>query len=118
MVTFSAEEFYVHWVRVGHGPALLAVGVGGSCLDIFSLLYHFRSLHLSPGNGSIKTEILPLRTVKPKTTNQHSTVCVSVYLGARICIVLFNLFMRWARASSGEPALSGDRFCSYNFPKT
>ena len=36
----------VLWVRVGQGSA--------------------KSLHLSPGNGSIKTEILPQRTVNPK----------------------------------------------------
>ena len=31
--------------------------VGGGCLDNFSLLYRFCSLQLSPGDGSIKTEI-------------------------------------------------------------
>ena len=28
-------------VRVGQGPTALAVGAGGGCLDIFSLVYHF-----------------------------------------------------------------------------
>ena len=27
------------WIRVGHGPTALAVGAGGGCLDIFSLVY-------------------------------------------------------------------------------
>ena len=27
--------------RVGQGPSVLAVGAGGGCLDIFSLVYHF-----------------------------------------------------------------------------
>ena len=32
------------WSRVGQGPTVLAVGAGGGCLDIFSLVYHFSFL--------------------------------------------------------------------------
>ena len=32
------------WITVGQGPIVLAVGAGGSCLDIFSLVYHFSFL--------------------------------------------------------------------------
>ena len=32
------------WIIVGQGPTALAVGVGGGCLDIFSLVYHFSLL--------------------------------------------------------------------------
>ena len=32
------------WVTVGQGPTALAVGVGGGCLDIFTLIYPFFSL--------------------------------------------------------------------------
>ena len=32
------------WIMVGQGPIALAVGAGGSCLDIFTLLYLFSSL--------------------------------------------------------------------------
>ena len=32
------------WVIVGQGPIALAVGAGGDCLDIFTLLYHFSLL--------------------------------------------------------------------------
>ena len=31
-------------IRVGQGPTALAVGAGGSCLDIFTLIYPFSSL--------------------------------------------------------------------------
>ena len=41
------------WIRVGQGPAALALGAGGSCLDIFSLVCHFSSFSLSLGNGPI-----------------------------------------------------------------
>ena len=32
------------WIIVGQGPIVLAVGAGGGCLDIFSLIYHFSFL--------------------------------------------------------------------------
>ena len=32
------------WINVGQGPIALAVGAGGGCLDIFTLLYFFSSL--------------------------------------------------------------------------
>ena len=31
------------WITVGQGPAALAVGAGGGCLDIFTLICHFSS---------------------------------------------------------------------------
>ena len=44
------------WMIVGQGPITLAVGAGGGCLDIFTLLYPFSSfspLSLSLGDGPI-----------------------------------------------------------------
>ena len=32
------------WLAVGQGPTALAVGAGGGCLDIFTLIYPFSSL--------------------------------------------------------------------------
>ena len=32
------------WIIVGQGPIALAVGAGGACLDIFTLLYPFSPL--------------------------------------------------------------------------
>ena len=40
------------WITVGQGPTALAVGAGGGCLDIFTLLNPF-SISLSLGDGSI-----------------------------------------------------------------
>ena len=49
---------------------MVEVGVGGGCLDIFSLLYHFSfSFSLSLGDGLIETEILLQRAVKPQPTS-------------------------------------------------
>ena len=41
--TSSAGASY-DWMIVGQGPILLAVGAGGGCLDIYTLLYRFSSL--------------------------------------------------------------------------
>ena len=42
------------WMIVGQGPAALAVGAGGVCLDIFTLIYLFSLLvSLSWGDGPI-----------------------------------------------------------------
>ena len=32
------------WIVVGQGPTALAVGAGGGCLDIFTLIYPFSSI--------------------------------------------------------------------------
>ena len=40
-------------ITVGKGPIALAVGAGGSGLDIFTLIYPFSSLSLSLGDGPI-----------------------------------------------------------------
>ena len=55
------------WITEGQGPTALAVGAGGGCMDIFTLIYPFS---LSLGDGLIYTEILSQRAVKLQTTNQ------------------------------------------------
>ena len=32
------------WITVGQGPIVLAMGAGGGCLDIFTLVYPFSAL--------------------------------------------------------------------------
>ena len=39
-VNFQCRGVLLIWI-VGQGPIALAVGAGGGCLDIFSLIYHF-----------------------------------------------------------------------------
>ena len=41
------------WMIVGQGPIALAVGAGGGCLDIFTLLYPFSSFFLPLGDDPI-----------------------------------------------------------------
>ena len=50
-VNFQCRGVLLVWIRVGQGPAALAVGAGGGCLDIFTLVYPFSSL--SPGGGRV-----------------------------------------------------------------
>ena len=52
-VNFQCRGVLLIWIIVGQGPVALAVGAGGGCLDIFSLVYHFFSFSLSLGDGPI-----------------------------------------------------------------
>ena len=36
------------WITVGQAPTLLAVGAGGDCMDIFTLIYQYPFFPLSP----------------------------------------------------------------------
>ena len=62
-------------IRVGRGPAALAVGAGGGCLDIFSLVYHFS--FLSPSLWEMAQYRLkyclkgPLSPKQPTTSLPH-----------------------------------------------
>ena len=43
-VNFQCRGVLLIWNRVGQEPTALALGVGGGCLDIISLVYHFSFL--------------------------------------------------------------------------
>ena len=59
-------------IKVGQGPTALAVGAGGGCLDIFTLIYPFSPL--SPSlweTARYRLKYCLKRAVKPKKpTNQ------------------------------------------------
>ena len=40
-VNFQCRGVLLIWIIVGQGPIALAIGAGGECLDIFSLVYLF-----------------------------------------------------------------------------
>ena len=46
-INFQARGVLLVWIRVGQGPTALAVGAGGGCLDIFTLIYPFSFLSSS-----------------------------------------------------------------------
>ena len=84
------------WIIVGQRPFALAVGVGGSCLDIFTLLYLFSPLSSSLGDGPIETEILSQRALKPKTTNQLIN-CIGAKGEARRPLIFLTLLQTLQR---------------------
>ena len=43
-VNIQCRGVLLVWIIVGQGPIALAIGAGGDCLDIFSLIYHFSFL--------------------------------------------------------------------------
>ena len=59
------------WITVGQGPAALAVGTGGGCLDIFTLIYPF--FLLSPSfweTARYRLKYCLKGPLNPKPTNQ------------------------------------------------
>ena len=46
-LNFQCRGLLLIWIIVGQGPIAFAVGAGGDCLDIFSLVCHFSLLHPS-----------------------------------------------------------------------
>ena len=52
-VNFQCRGVLLIWMIVGQGPIALAVGAGGGCMDIFTLIYPFSSFSLSLGDGPI-----------------------------------------------------------------
>ena len=59
------------WITVGQGPTALAVGAGGGCLDIFSLIYPF--FPLSPSlweTARYRLKYCLKGPLSPKPTNQ------------------------------------------------
>ena len=56
------------WIIVGQGPIALAVGAGGGCLGIFSLIYHFS--FLSPSLWETARYRLTYCLKGPLTRNQ------------------------------------------------
>ena len=75
-VNFQCRSVLLVWMIVGQGPIALAVGAGGGCLDIFSLIYLFS--FLSPSLWETARYRLkycvkgPLNRQQP--TNQRSKV--------------------------------------------
>ena len=67
-VNFQCRGVLLVWIIVGQGPIALAVGAGGGCLDIFSLIYLFSIL--SPSLWQTARYRLKYCLKGPKTTNQ------------------------------------------------
>ena len=73
------------WITVGQGPTALAVGAGGGCLDIFTLIYPFSPL--SPSLWETALYRLqyclkgPLNPKQPTNQNQRPIWTLLVIFG-------------------------------------
>ena len=70
-VNFQCRGILLFWMTVGQGPTALAVGAGGGCLDIFTLIYPFSPLSPSLWEAArYRLKYCLKRPLDPKTTNQ------------------------------------------------
>ena len=70
-VNFQCRGVLLVWIRVGQGPIALAIGAGGGCLDIFTLIYPFSSLSPSLWETTrYRLKYCLKGSLSPKTTNQ------------------------------------------------
>ena len=104
-VNFQCRGVLLVWMIVGQGPIALAVGAGGGCLDIFSLIYLFS--FLSPSVWETARYRLkyclkgPLNPKQP--TNQLITVgqgptALAVGAGG-VCLGIFTLIYPFSSLS-------------------
>ena len=84
-VRFRCRGVLLFWSRVGQGPSVLAVGAGGSFLDIFSLVYH--SSFLSPSLWETARYRLKYCLKRPLSPKQPANQLCGKFL-AHKCIIL------------------------------
>ena len=73
------------WIIVGQGPTVLAVGAGGGCLDIFTLIYPF--FPLSPSlweTARYRLKYCLKGPLNPKSTNQPMYLVAQPDLSSRV----------------------------------
>ena len=74
-VNFQCRGVLLIWNTVGQGPTVLAVGTGGGCVDIFSLVYHFSLLPPSLWEmARYRLKYCLKGPLSPKTTNQTKNI--------------------------------------------
>ena len=81
-INFQVRGVLLVWIRVGQGPTALAVGAGGGCLDIFTLVYP--SSFLSPSlweTTRYRLKYCLKGSLSPKTTNRLIGATVELELG-------------------------------------
>ena len=88
-VNFQCRGVLLIWIRVGQGPNALAVGAGGGCLDIFSLVYHFP--FLSPSLSETARYRLKYCLKGPLTQNNQPTNQPTFYIKNSMLSVLIRI---------------------------
>ena len=73
-VNFQCRGVLLILIVVGQGPITLAIGAGGDCLDIFSLVYHFSFLSSSLWETArYRLKYFLKGPLSPKPTNNQPT---------------------------------------------
>ena len=70
------------WITVGQGPTTLAVGAGGGCLDIFTLIYPFSPL--SPSlweTARYRLKYCLKGPLNPKQPTNHPVLLILIIVG-------------------------------------
>ena len=104
-VNFQCRAVLLIWIIVEQGPIALAVGAGGGCLDIFTLIYLFSLL--SPSLWETARYRLKHYLKGPLNPKQPTNQPMS-FLGQKIlgCGKTTFLFLTMARSSSYSPMAS------------
>ena len=82
------------WITVGQGPTALAVGAGGGCLDIFTLVYPFSPL--SPSlweTARYRLKYCLKGPLNPKQPTNQSTDSVFLFIFFNIFFYVFLNFI-------------------------
>ena len=73
-INFQVRGILLVWIRVGQGPTALAVGAGGGCLDIFTLISPFSFLSPSLWETTrYRLKYCLKESLSPQTTNQPTS---------------------------------------------
>ena len=83
------------WITVGQGPTALAVGAGGGCLDIFTLIYPFSPLSPSLWETAryrlkycLKGPLKPKQPTRPNVSiNEDVLLCFVISCFTSLCLL-------------------------------
>ena len=121
-VNFQCRGVLLVWIRVGQGPTALAVGAGGGCLDIFTLVYPFSALSPSLWETTrYRLKYCLKGSLSPKTTKSTYQMCSSeektiwttkIYKWlCNLTPLLRNIY--WKYCGKGEKLLPRSNFSSF-----
>ena len=106
-VTFQCRGVLLILIRVGQGPTALAVGAGGGCLDIFSLVCHFS--FLSPSLWEMARYRLKYHLKRPLSPKQPiNPACSSAIISSAWGLSLFKITFS-SNGSNGGSTVCGSR---------
>ena len=87
---FPVQGHPTIWISVGQGPTALAVGAGGGCLDIFTVIYPFSPL--CPSLWETARYRLKYGLKGPSTQPTHQQ-CLQNSCSSIVVIVVFTVPM-------------------------